>query len=111
MVYDLWSMELRAHHSGTANLGEFSHGLWGNQDRFLVALAVAEADPSDLFAQALGERIGMADKRVGPQLKRFVELGLLVRLPQVGGERRVYHQRANEPFWEAVRAMGAALSA
>lgn len=93
-----------------AHLGELSHGLWGNQDRLVVALAVAEADPADLFAQALGEKIGIPDKRVGPQLKRFVELGLLVRLPQAGGDRRVYHQRANEPFWESVRAMAKALA-
>lgn len=104
-------MDRRATGGGTPRLIEISQGLWGNQDRFLVAVAVATADPSDLYAQALGELLGMADNRVGPQLKRFVDLGLLVRLPKAGSERRVYHQRANEPFWGAVRQMAEALGA
>jgi hypothetical protein len=90
-------------------LGGFSQGLWGNQDRLVVAVAVAEAEPADLYAQALGEHIGLPDSRIGPHLKRFVELGLLLRLPKAGSERRIYHQRINDGFWEAVRHMGESL--
>jgi hypothetical protein len=109
MVHYLWSMNRRVSSGGSNDLAPVSQVLWGNQDRFLVALAVAEADPGELYAQALADLIPMPDKRVGPQLRKFVELGLLVRLPRVGSERRVYHQRVNEPFWIAVRQMGAAL--
>lgn len=107
MIYDLRIMDHRVStgHPDLTSLYEFSAVLWGNQDRFVVAAAVAAAAPGELFAQALAGHIGIPDTRVGPQLARFERVGLLVRMPKVGGERRVYFQRQNEQFWESVLDM------
>lgn len=94
-----------------ASLLGFSHTLWGNQDRLVVAVAVAEAEPGELYSEQLAETIGILPNRVGPSLKRFETKGLLVRMPKVGGDRRVYYERRNAAFWEGVLTMGEALSA
>jgi DNA-binding MarR family transcriptional regulator len=86
-------------------LHTISSQLWGNQDRFVVAVAVASAEPGQLYAQALARMLGISDTRVGPHLARFEQAGLLVRLPKVGGERRVYFERRNEAFWRSIAAM------
>lgn len=76
-----------------------SRELFGNQDRLLVAAAVAAADPSDLYGQALARTTGLIQQRIGPQLVALVEAGLLVKLPQLGGERRVFYERRRSVFW------------
>jgi DNA-binding MarR family transcriptional regulator len=73
--------------------------LFGNQDRLVVAAAVADAETRSVYARQLAESIGIADARVGPQLAVFEEAGLLVRLPKAGGERRVYFERRESSFW------------
>lgn len=87
----------------------FSQKLWGNQDRLPVAYVVSGADPADLYAQKLADRLGISDTRVGPHLARLESQGLLVKLPRGGGSRRVYYQRSNDGFWEGVAQMGNAL--
>jgi DNA-binding transcriptional regulator GbsR (MarR family) len=111
MLHDVWIMKVNSEIGGTETLTAASAALWGNQDRLIVAWAISEADPADLYGQALGERLGISDSRVGLQLRKFTELGLLVRLPKAGGARRVYYQRANQAFWDAVREMCEALRA
>jgi DNA-binding MarR family transcriptional regulator len=76
-----------------------SRQLFGNQDRLVVAAAVAGAEPGTIYAHSLAEQLGMTDNRVGPQLGNLEAAGLLVRLPKVGGERRVYFERVDSTFW------------
>lgn len=93
----------------TYDLMNASQKLMGNQDRLLVAAAVADAEPGALYAQNLASMIGIADARIGPQLARFEALGLLVRMPRTGGDRRVYYERRNDAFWKAVASLRDAL--
>jgi hypothetical protein len=74
--------------------------LFGNQDRLVVAAGVADAEPGSIFGQGLAESIGIADSRVGAQLSVLEDARLLVRLPKVGSERRVYFERRDSSFWE-----------
>jgi hypothetical protein len=76
-----------------------SKHLFGNQDRLLVAAAIARAEPGALYAQALAELSGMTEKRVGLQLPHFLSAGLLTKLPKVGSERRIYYERRESAFW------------
>ena len=76
-----------------------SQQLFGNQDRLVVAAAVSVAESGAIFAHSIAEQLGLSDNRVGPQLARFEAAGLLVRLPKVGGERRVYYERVDSAFW------------
>lgn len=94
-----------------ALLLDVSGTLFGNQDRLLVAAAVADADAADLWCQALAKETGIADARVGPQLKRFARAGLLTELPRVEGDRRIFYLRHDSAFWEmAVRVRDEVLS-
>jgi len=102
-------MDHRTRGGRHTRLAEVSQGLWGNQDRLPVAAAVGETDPADLYAQKLAALVGIPENRISLQLRMFVNLGLLVRLPKAGGERRVYYQRTNQPFWNAVGKMAQAL--
>lgn len=74
--------------------------LFGNQDRLLVAAAVAVAESGSIYARNIADQIGITDNRVGPQLASLERAGLLTRLPKVGGERRVYYERVDSNFWE-----------
>jgi DNA-binding MarR family transcriptional regulator len=91
--------------NGSASFEEaqrISRVLFGNQDRLAVAAAIAVAEPGSIYGRSLAAQIGITDNRVGPQLKALAEAGLLVRLPQVGGERIVYYERAESVFWNLV---------
>jgi DNA-binding MarR family transcriptional regulator len=82
-----------------AEIQRVSKLVFGNQDRLVVAAAVAEAEPGALFGRDLAEQIGITDNRVGPHLRALEEAALLVRLPKVGSERRVYFERCDSAFW------------
>jgi DNA-binding MarR family transcriptional regulator len=82
-----------------------SKTLFGNQDRLVVAAAVAEAEPGTIYGQSVAAALRLSDNRVGPQLARLEEAGLLVRLPKVGGERRVYFERRESAFWDLCVAL------
>jgi DNA-binding MarR family transcriptional regulator len=79
--------------------------LFGNQNRLVVAAAIAEAEPGTIYARHIAESIGIVDAYVGPQLAVFEKAGLLVRLPKIGGERIVYFERRDSSFWELCRAV------
>lgn len=85
---------------GSENVRRLSKLLLGNADRLRVAAAVSRAEPGDLYSRALADALRWPDGRVQKQLKQFEEAGLLVRLPSVGGERRVYYERRDSAFWE-----------
>jgi hypothetical protein len=76
-----------------------SKALFGNQDRLVVAAAVATADPGSIFGRHLADQIGIVDARVGPHLAAFERADLLVRLPKLGGDQRVYFERRDSTFW------------
>jgi DNA-binding MarR family transcriptional regulator len=84
---------------------ELSKLLFGNRDRVLVAAAVADAEAGTLFARALAGATGLTDSRVQKQLKQFEAAGLLVRMPQVGGERCVFYERRPSAYWDAAIAL------
>ncbi len=86
--------------AGFAEALRVSRLLFGNQDRLLVTAAVAAAEPGSIYARSIAEQIGITDNRVVPQLGSLEAAGLLVRLPKVGGERRVYYERVQSSFWE-----------
>jgi DNA-binding MarR family transcriptional regulator len=73
--------------------------VFGNQDRLLVAAAVAVAEAGSIYARNIAEQLGITDNRVAPHLRTFEAAGLLVSLPSVGGERRVYYERVDSSFW------------
>jgi hypothetical protein len=75
--------------------------LFGNVDRVEVAAVVARAERGGIYSRALAVELGWPDNRVQKQLKQFAEAGLLTALPQLGGERRVYYERADSSFWGA----------
>jgi len=85
--------------------------LFGNQDRLLVAAAVAEAEAGSIYARNIAEQLGITDNRVAPQLASLERAGLLVRLPRVGGERRVYYERVASSFWELCASLTAEIAA
>lgn len=86
---------------GTHRLRTLSKLLFGNADRLEVAAAIARAEPGGLFSRALAEDLDLPDNRVQKQLKQFEAADLLVALPAVGGERRVYCERKDSFFWAA----------
>jgi DNA-binding MarR family transcriptional regulator len=86
---------------GTDRVRWLSKLVLGNADRLEVAAAVARAEAGRLFARALADELRWADNRVQKQLKQFEAAGLLVALPSVGGERRVYYRRTDSAFWQA----------
>lgn len=79
--------------------------LFGNADRLQAAAAVSRAEPGDLYARALADALRWPDGRVQKQLKQFEEAGILVALPSVGGERRVYYERKASVFWDYADAL------
>jgi DNA-binding MarR family transcriptional regulator len=83
----------------TVEIQRISKLLFGNQDRLLVASTIARAEPGSMYEKALAELAEISENRVGAQLSRFVEAGLLIRLPKVGAERRVYYERRESSFW------------
>jgi DNA-binding transcriptional regulator GbsR (MarR family) len=82
-----------------------SKALLGNQDRLIVAGAIAEAEAGSIFGRSLAEQLGISDHRVGLQLRALERAGLLVRLPKVGGEQRVYFERVDSAFWQLCTAL------
>lgn len=90
---------------GTENLRRRSKLLLGNADRIEVGAAVARTEPGGLFSRALADELRWPDNRVQKQLKQLEAAGLLVALPPVGGERRVYYQRKDSTFWELIVAL------
>jgi hypothetical protein len=74
--------------------------LFGNQDRLEVAAAVGRAEVGGVYAQAIALTTGLHSGRVGKQLAVLSDAGLLVRMPTVGGGRRVYYERRESPFWD-----------
>lgn len=84
----------------SAARASLSVSLFGNQDRLTVAAAVAHSQPGDLYGQSIAEQTGLPQSRVGPQLKRLVQAGLLTELPRVGGDRRVFYERHASVFWD-----------
>jgi DNA-binding MarR family transcriptional regulator len=85
---------------GFAEAQRVSKALFGNQDRLMVAAAIAEAEPGSVFGRSLATQLGISDHRVGLQLKALESAGLLVRMPKVGGEQRVYFERVSSGFWD-----------
>jgi DNA-binding transcriptional ArsR family regulator len=79
--------------------------LFGNQDRLVVAAAIAGAEHGTIYGRNLAEQIGITDNRVGLQLKALAEAGLLTRLPQIGGDRIVYYERVESVFWKLVGSL------
>jgi DNA-binding MarR family transcriptional regulator len=84
---------------------ERSKLVFGNVDRLEVAAAVARAEPGAIFSRALAIELGWPDNRVQKQLKQFEAAGLLNAMPSVGGERRVYYERAESSFWRAAERL------
>jgi DNA-binding MarR family transcriptional regulator len=85
--------------------------LFGNQDRLLVASAVATAEAGSIYAHNIAEQIGITDNRVALQLSNLEGAGLLTRLPKVGGERRVYYERSASSFWKLCPDLAAEVTA
>ena len=77
-----------------------SKALFGNQDRLVVAAAVAEAEPGSIYARSLAQEMGITDNRVSPQLHNLERAGLLTRLPKLGGGPTVHYERRDSAFWE-----------
>jgi DNA-binding MarR family transcriptional regulator len=103
MIYE--SMIIGIESAVFPDVQRVSKALFGNQDRLVVAAAVAEAEPGELFAQRIGEMLGLPDNRVGPQLARLEAAGLLTRVPRVGSERRQHFERRESAFWELCVAL------
>lgn len=80
-------------------LPQLSKLLFGNQDRLLVALAVARSKTGVFYAHELAEALGIVDPRVVMQLATFEKAGLIQRLPKTQGDRRVFFRRTDGPFW------------
>ena len=99
------TLKIDAESDEYAAVMRLSKELFGNQDRLLVAAAVAEAQPGDLFGQALAEVLGIAQGRVGAQLKALVKAGLLVELPRTAGDRRVFYARRSTACWDLLREL------
>jgi DNA-binding MarR family transcriptional regulator len=79
--------------------------LLGNADRVQVAAAISRSEPGGLYSRALADSLRWPDSRVQKQLKQFEEADLLVLLPSVGGERRVYYERKESAFWDFAAAL------
>ena len=79
--------------------------LFGNQDRLIVAAAVAEAEPGSIYARSLAKEIGISDNRVSPQLHHLEAAGLLTRLPKLGGGPTVHYERRESTFWDLCIAL------
>src|SRR5687767_7876844 len=84
--------------------------LFGNQDRLIVSAAVAAVEAGSIYAHNIAEQVGITDNRVAPQLTSLEKAGLLVRLPKVGGERRVYYERIESSFWKLCAGLAAEIA-
>lgn len=96
--------------AGFAEAQWISRLVFGNQDRLVVAAAVAASESGSIFGRNLAEQLGITDNRVGSQLKNFEQAGLLVRLPKVGGEQRVYYERVDSTFWDMAASLAAEIA-
>ena len=90
---------------GTDGVRYLSKLLMGNADRVEVAAAVGRAEAGRLYTRSLAEDLRWPDNRVQKQLKQFEAAGLLLAMPSVGGERRVYYERRESVFWTAAAAL------
>jgi DNA-binding MarR family transcriptional regulator len=108
MIYDSMILDIRS--AGFDEALRVSRLLFGNQDRLLVAVAVAAAEAGSIYARNIAEQIGITDNRVTPQLASLEAAGLLMRMPKVGGERRVYYERAESSFWTFCTDLAAELA-
>jgi DNA-binding MarR family transcriptional regulator len=90
-----------------ARLQKLSRTLFGNQDRLVVAVAVASHASPLLFARELAAALRITDHRVAIQLKAFENAGLMIRLPRTKAERTQYVQRLDSCFWRMVVELSA----
>src|SRR5688572_11431918 len=93
-------MIIEAQSAGFPDVQRVSKLVFGNQDRLIVAAAVADAEPGSIFARSLAQSIGIPDNRISLQLRQLADADLLVALPKVGGGNRIYFERRNSAFWE-----------
>lgn len=101
-MYDSYIMKVQVSADELQGSRDTSKLLFGNADRLLVFAAAGTAEPGLLYGDALAEICGIDQSRVGKQLTLLERAGLLVRLPKVGGERRVYFERRESCFWKLV---------
>jgi hypothetical protein len=83
--------------------------LFGNMDRLVVAVAIAESPDGLVNATDLGWQLGLANNRVRAQLVAFADAGLLRAPPDGGGGKRWY-VRLESPFWSACRHLASTWS-
>jgi hypothetical protein len=84
-----------------------SKALFGNMDRLLVAVAIADNPDRAINATDLGWQLRLANNRVRAQLVAFAEAGLL-EVPSGGtGDRKRWYLRVDSPFWDACRNLAA----
>jgi hypothetical protein len=83
-------------------LAAASRALFGNQDRLVIALAVADQDEPLVFARSIAASLRIADTRVALQLKALEAAGVLFRHPRPPGQKHQYFERLEGCFWPFV---------
>jgi hypothetical protein len=93
---------------------EVSRGLLGSRYRLEVAGFVAAHDWDLFFPRQVAEALrasglGVADNKVGDELRRLRDVGLMTSLGRTAGNSRLYYQRVDSPVWSALGALSDAV--
>lgn len=84
---------------------KLSKRLFGNRYRLEIAAAIAEAEPSVVYARALAEQLQAPANLVGEELHTLAEAELLVLLPRPRGQQQQEYQRMASSYWELARRL------
>jgi DNA-binding MarR family transcriptional regulator len=103
--------------SKQAEMKRFSKRLFGNEHRLEVALTIlelAETEPHRLYKQALADELGVTDREIEMQLRRFRALGMIERHPDPpaspekrgpGAPPQVF-RCSDDRFWNCLDELG-----
>jgi predicted signal transduction protein with EAL and GGDEF domain len=82
---------------------KLSKRLFGNRYRLEVAAAIADAEPSVVYARALAEQLQAPANLVGEELHTLADVGLLVLLPRPRGQQQQEFERMPSSYWQLAR--------
>ena len=80
-------------------LRRFSKSLFGSRLRLEVIRAVANAEPSVVYARQIARELSIADNQAAIELGHLFRSGLVRKLPRAGGPH-VHYERLPSSVWQ-----------
>jgi predicted transcriptional regulator len=80
--------------------------VFGSDYRLDVLFTIATSNADDLYPSGIAERSGVPAGRVGVDLKRLAEIGLLERREPAKGSPVARYKRLPSPLWDLAAELG-----